>query len=233
MQGDQQRLAGGLYMLRVLSKAYEFEADGAKRKPLHDMVEATFPQLVALLHAILAQAPTIALAELALLATKVMWTVTQLSLPPLLLEPDRLEPWFDVLIALLEQPLPVGAPVDPVDAMKWPPWKVKKRVAAIIHRVLQRCVLPLIALKPATSPSRRCAECACPTKPSARRWGSVEPLGAAFCGPPQVWQSKPQARRAGRLSTRPVRHELPAALLCAMPAIVPAYPRERYIMRGL
>ena len=135
--GDQQRLAGGLFTLRVLAKTYEFQRE-EKRVPLHAIVDATFPRLVALLDALLAQPPNAEYAELALLATKVMWSVTQLALPPLLLDPKLMDGWFSTLTNLLEQPLPAGAPDDADEASKWPPWKVKKRVAGILHRIVQR-----------------------------------------------------------------------------------------------
>ena len=46
--------------------------------------------------------------------------------------------WMRLLIGLLEQPLPPGAPDDFEAAEAWRPWKVKKRVAQIVHRLLQR-----------------------------------------------------------------------------------------------
>ena len=43
-----------------------------------------------------------------------------------------------ILLQLLAQPLPEGAPTDDELAAGWFPWKLKKRVAAILHRFLSR-----------------------------------------------------------------------------------------------
>ena len=93
--------------------------------------------------------PSVEGAELALLAMKVFWSATQINLPPLLLRPDQLAVWMRLLIGLLEQPLPPGAPEDLEAAEAWRPWKVKKRVAQIVHRLLQRYGAPAHAPAPA------------------------------------------------------------------------------------
>ena len=43
-----------------------------------------------------------------------------------------------MLIRLLEAPNPEGAPAELEAAAAWRPWKVKKRVAQILHRMIQR-----------------------------------------------------------------------------------------------
>ena len=87
------------------------------------MVDRTFPLLGQLLSALVAT-PSVDGSELALLATKVVWSATQLSLPPLLLQPAQLDAWMGLLLALLQQPLPPDAPTEPDDAAAWAPWKV-------------------------------------------------------------------------------------------------------------
>lgn len=134
---DPSNLYGALYSLRVLAKTYEYKRE-EKRLPLHGIVDATFPQLLQLAQQVLSQPPAVDTAEYLLLIGKVMWSSTQLGLPPWLLQPANLSPWFETLLAMLEQPLPESCPDDEEDAIKWPPFKVKKRVAAIFHRLLQR-----------------------------------------------------------------------------------------------
>ena len=99
--------------------------------------------------------PSVEGAELSLLAMKVFWSATQINLPPLLLRPDQLAVWMRLLIGLLEQPLPPGAPEDLEAAEAWRPWKVKKRVAQIVHRLLQRYGAPPAARQAAHVPRAR------------------------------------------------------------------------------
>ena len=134
---DISSLYGPLYSLRVLCKTYEFKRD-EQRKPLYGIVDATFPMLLQLAQRVLAHPPAADASEIALLVGKIMWSTTQLGLPPWLLQPANLGPWFETMLALLEQPLPEGCPTDGDDAIKWPPFKVKKRIAAIFHRLIQR-----------------------------------------------------------------------------------------------
>ena len=134
---DHPHLHGALYSLRVLTKVYEYKRE-VHRAPLYPVVDATFPKLIELARAMLALPPAVQNAEMLVLIAKVMWSTTQLGLPPMLLQLPNLEPWFATMLAILEQPLPTGAPTDEDDAAKWPPFKVKKRVAAIFHRLIQR-----------------------------------------------------------------------------------------------
>ena len=91
-------------------------------------------------HNILAAPPSVANAEIALLAAKTMWSAIQTDIPPMLLSPGAIEPWFEIVLGLLNQELPTegNPPTDNEEAAKWAPWKLKKRVAQIMHRVIQR-----------------------------------------------------------------------------------------------
>ena len=91
-----------------------------------------------LIQAVLQAAPAVNTAELALLATKIFWSATQLSLPPLILQPETSAAWCAALRGLLEQPLPPDAPTTAEGAREWPPWKLKKRCAQIAHRLFSR-----------------------------------------------------------------------------------------------
>ena len=151
---EPARLHGGLFSLRVLAKVHQYRRE--RVAPLHQLVAETFPLLLNLMRSILGAPPSVANSELALLAAKTMWSCTQIDMPPLLLQPQSVEQWFEILLALLGQPLPSeGAPSDPEDAAKWPPWKVKKRVAQIMHRVLQRYGNPAAAKEKAEESVQR------------------------------------------------------------------------------
>ena len=135
-QQQPERIYGALFALRTLVKVYEFrQAD--RRSPLYAVVEQTWPLMGQLIQQLI-PSPSVQGSELALLAMKIFWSATQISLPPLLLRPDQLQQWMRMLIGLLEQPLPPGVPDDLEAAAAWKPWKVKKRVAQIVHRLLQR-----------------------------------------------------------------------------------------------
>ena len=130
---------------------------------------------------------------------------------------------FETLLGLLTQPLPPGAPSDLQEASQWTPWKVKKRVAAILHRILQRYGNPsrkadgpdadaLIAF--ATNFQRRCSARALQSSLGVLSSGGVEHglasppllLLPASTPPPLRSLRRPRhgCRRAG-----PRRHDLP------------------------
>ena len=163
--------------------------------PLHLQVEQTWPLMAQLVDMLIAT-PSVEGAELALLAMKVFWSATQINLPPLLLRPDQLAVWMRLLIGLLEQPLPPGAPEDLEAAEAWRPWKVKKRVAQIVHRLLQRygvhaprtrraCPCPCALHSPCT--------CICP----ARQARAVHPPILRV-----IWQATPSASATGLAQRR-------------------------------
>ena len=149
-QQDPQRLYGALFALRTLVKVYEFRQD-PNRGPLHHIVEQTWPHMGNLVAALLASEPSVQASDLLLLAMKIVWSATQISLPPLLMAPEQLASWMHLLLSTLEQPLPPDAPADLDAAASWKPWKVKKRVAQILHRLLQRYGNP--QRKPREGPS--------------------------------------------------------------------------------
>ena len=133
---DQLQLHGGLLALRVLAKIHEYRKE---RGPIDQIVRECFPILLQLLKSVIAAPPTVTSADLALLATKVIWSCTQYTLPQQLLNESALDQVFETLLALLAQPLPdAGQPTDSEDASAWAPWKVKKRVAQTLQRMISR-----------------------------------------------------------------------------------------------
>jgi len=134
---EPARLQGALHALRVLVKNFEFRRD-EMRAPLLEIVNQTFPLLSALLQAAL-QAPTVEGSALAHTACKIFWSATQLSLPPLLLDLNQASGWCELMLSLLQQPLPPdNQPTDNELAMAWAPWKLKKRAASVLQRLLSR-----------------------------------------------------------------------------------------------
>ena len=141
--------------------------------------------------------PSVEGAELALLAMKVFWSATQIMLPPLLLRPDQLAVWMRLLIGLLEQPLPPGAPEDLEAAEAWRPWKVKKRVAQIVHRLLQRY---------GAHAPRTCRACPCPCPCALHAHMHTRPARQALAAPPPILrpirQATPSASATGLAQRR-------------------------------
>ena len=69
---------------------------------------------------------------------KIFWATSQLELPPLMHQPDHCNRWMEAFMFILQQPLPPNPPTDWDLALQWAPWKLKKRVAQILHRLQQR-----------------------------------------------------------------------------------------------
>lgn len=133
---DESQLHGGLLALRVLAKIHEYRRE---RKPVNQIVGDTFPVLLNLLRTVISAPPTVAGAELATLATKIIWSCTQYSLPPQLMDESTLDHFFETLLGVLAQPLPeAGQPQDEDEATAWAPWKVKKRVTQLLQRFISR-----------------------------------------------------------------------------------------------
>ena len=136
MTDNESQLHGGLLALRVLAKIHEYRQD---TKAKNEIVGETFYVLLGMLRQLLSAAPTVAACELACLAAKVVHSCVCYELPTLLLsQPAAVDPFFEVLVGLLTQPLPPGAPTEADEAGNWSPWKLKKRVAQMLHRTLQR-----------------------------------------------------------------------------------------------
>ena len=136
MTDNESQLHGGLLALRVLAKIHEYRQD---TKAKNEIVGETFYVLLGMLRQLLSAAPTVAACELACLAAKVVHSCVCYELPTLLLsQPAAVDPFFEVLVGLLTQPLPPGAPTEADEAGNWAPWKLKKRVAQTLHRTLQR-----------------------------------------------------------------------------------------------
>jgi len=142
-----------LLALRKVCKRYEYKCR-KERGPLNDIVLKSFPLLLPLAQRLIN--PNEHSLEAALMLKqilKIFWSSTQFYLPgdgtistPSLSNPQSMQPWFDVLQAVLAKPLPeAGTGLEPRDQPvsveqrnAWPWWKVKKWSAQIISRFFSR-----------------------------------------------------------------------------------------------
>lgn len=148
---DQRTMHGALVCLRVVARKYEFK-DESERGPLRELVDATFPRLLAILQGVLASAaqpaavPPELLAQLPLLLAlvcKIFWSVTYMGVPELLVQQGPFLGWMGALHAAITLPLPPGqVPADPDAAADSPWWKARKRALKVAQRLLSRYCSP-------------------------------------------------------------------------------------------
>ncbi|KQJ82085.1 importin beta-like SAD2 isoform X2 [Brachypodium distachyon] len=136
---SQDQIFGALYVLRILSRKYEFKSE-EERIPLHQIVEECFPRLLNILSTLVQIAnPPIEVADLIKLICKIFWSSIYLEIPRQLFEPNIFNRWIVLFLNLLERPVPAeGQPLD-ADARKaWGWWKVKKWITHILNRLYSR-----------------------------------------------------------------------------------------------
>jgi hypothetical protein len=132
-------LVGALDCLNLVFKHFEYvdPSDKADRTPLHQLIDATFPTLLALLTAANADASDAA-ALVRKNVAKIFYKAVMYDEPPSLRDKnaDRIAPWIDALLAVLQAPLP---PVrSGVDAAHSPGWAARKNVVHIFSLLMQR-----------------------------------------------------------------------------------------------
>lgn len=144
---DLLRIYGSICTLRIVLKRYQFR-DPKARQPVYEIVDQTFPLLLPILQTFAGLSPaqqTEETREICRILCKIFFLSTTLSLPPLLLNDfAKCVPWFDVLIFMLEQPVPglesIQATGD--EALEklriTPGWRIKKWVAQIFLRIYNR-----------------------------------------------------------------------------------------------
>jgi len=167
------RVHNALLALRKVCKRYEYKSR-EQRGPLNEIVEKSFPLLLPL--AIRLSDLNQHSLEAALMlkqVLKIFWSSTQFYLPggrggniggdgsdsasspsaSALTDPRILQPWFDVLTAVLAKPLPEadtgleprGQPTTVDERNAWPWWKVKKWSVQIMSRLFSRYGIPSYA----------------------------------------------------------------------------------------
>ncbi|GJT09582.1 importin beta-like SAD2 [Tanacetum coccineum] len=134
-----QQVYGALYVLRVLSRKYEFLSD-EERTPVHHIVEQTFPYLLNIFSKLVQIGnPRIEVADLIKLICKIFWSLVYLEIPKKLFDLNVFNDWMVLFLIILERPVPVeGQPVDLELRKSWGWWKVKRWTVHILNRLYTR-----------------------------------------------------------------------------------------------
>eukprot|EP01012_Entosiphon_sulcatum_P009861 TRINITY_DN1566_c0_g1_i1.p1 TRINITY_DN1566_c0_g1~~TRINITY_DN1566_c0_g1_i1.p1 ORF type:complete len:1053 (+),score=227.95 TRINITY_DN1566_c0_g1_i1:272-3430(+) len=132
-QDNVTYINGALSALRVLTKRFEYKGDKEARKPLHVIVERSFPILANLSQYITSQhAGSEEAAEMQKTMLKIFWSSSQLELPEILLKDTALfNSWMEVMLQVLVRPVST-------EDTSSSQWKSKKWVGHILQRLLER-----------------------------------------------------------------------------------------------
>ncbi|XP_060181526.1 importin beta-like SAD2 [Lycium barbarum] len=136
---QDQQVYGALFVLRILSRKYEFKSD-EERTPVYHVVEETFPSLLNIFNRLVQITnPSIEVADLIKLICKIFWSSIYLEIPKQLFDPSVFNAWMVLFLNMLERPVPVeGQPTDPELRKSWGWWKVKKWTVHILNRLYTR-----------------------------------------------------------------------------------------------
>ncbi|PRQ38093.1 hypothetical protein RchiOBHm_Chr4g0409961 [Rosa chinensis] len=136
---QDQQVYGALFVLRILSRKYEFKSD-EERTPVYLIVEETFPHLLNIFNRLVQiPNPTLEVADLIKLICKIFWSSIYLEIPKQLFDPNVFNAWMMLFLNILERPVPVeGQPADPDLRKAWGWWKVKKWTIHILNRLYTR-----------------------------------------------------------------------------------------------
>ncbi|XP_057779472.1 importin beta-like SAD2 [Salvia miltiorrhiza] len=136
---QDQQVYGALFVLRILSRKYEFKSDD-ERLPVNHIVEETFPNLLNIFNRLVQVAnPSIEVADLIKLICKIFWSSIYLEIPKQLFDPNVFNGWMILFLNILERPVPAeGQPEDPELRKTWGWWKVKKWTVHILNRLYTR-----------------------------------------------------------------------------------------------
>lgn len=136
---DHHHVHSSLFVLRILSRKYEFKSDD-ERTPIYRVVEDTFPLLLNIFNSFLQiPNPSIELADLIKLISKIFWSSIYLEVPKVLFDQNVFNAWMVLFLNVLERPVPLeGQPADPELRKSWGWWKVKKWTVHILNRLYTR-----------------------------------------------------------------------------------------------
>ncbi|RDY03360.1 Importin beta-like SAD2 [Mucuna pruriens] len=119
---QDQQVYGALFVLRILSRKYEFKSD-EERVPVYRIVEETFPHLLNIFNRLV----------------QIVNPSLELEIPKLLFDQNIFNAWMMLFLNILERPVPSeGQPVDPDLRKSWGWWKVKKWTVHILNRLYTR-----------------------------------------------------------------------------------------------
>ncbi|XP_045795373.1 importin beta-like SAD2 [Trifolium pratense] len=136
---QDQQVYGALFVLRILSRKYEFKSD-EERTPVYRIVDETFPHLLNIFSRLVQIVnPSFEIADLIKLICKIFWSSIYLEIPKLLFDQNIFNAWMILFLNVLERPVPSeGQPVDPDVRKSWGWWKVKKWTVHILNRLYTR-----------------------------------------------------------------------------------------------
>ncbi|CAL8992332.1 unnamed protein product [Prunus brigantina] len=136
---QDQQVYGALFVLRILSRKYEFKSD-EERTPVYRIVEETFPPLLNIFSRLVQiPNPTLEVADLIKLICKIFWSSIYLEIPKQLFDANVFNAWMMLFLNILERPVPLeGQPSDPELRKAWGWWKVKKWTVHILNRLYTR-----------------------------------------------------------------------------------------------
>ncbi|GER26335.1 ARM repeat superfamily protein [Striga asiatica] len=136
---QDQQVYGALFVLRIISRKYEFKSDD-ERLPVDHIVAETFPPLLNIFNQLVQIAnPPIEVADLIKLICKIFWSSIYLEVPKQLFDPNVFNAWMVLFLNILEKPVPVeGQPADFELRKSWGWWKVKKWTVHILNRLYTR-----------------------------------------------------------------------------------------------
>ncbi|XP_010999999.1 PREDICTED: probable importin-7 homolog isoform X1 [Populus euphratica] len=136
---QDQQVYGALFVLRILSRKYEFKSD-EERTPVYRIVEETFSHLLNIFNKLVQiPNPSLEVADLIKLICKIFWSSIYLEIPKQLFDPNVFNAWMVLFLIVLERPVPAdGQPVDPELRKSWGWWKVKKWTIHILNRLYTR-----------------------------------------------------------------------------------------------
>ncbi|CAA0808845.1 Importin beta-like SAD2 [Striga hermonthica] len=136
---QDQQVYGALFVLRIISRKYEFKSDD-ERLPVDHIVAETFPPLLNIFNQLVQIAnPPIEVADLIKLICKIFWSSIYLEVPKQLFDPNVFNAWMVLFLNILEKPVPEeGQPADSELRKSWGWWKVKKWTVHILNRLYTR-----------------------------------------------------------------------------------------------
>ncbi|RWR73022.1 importin beta-like protein SAD2 [Cinnamomum micranthum f. kanehirae] len=136
---QDQQVYAALYILRILSRKYEFKSD-EERTPIYLIVEETFPHLLSIFNRLVQiPNPMLEVADLIKLICKIFWSSIYLEIPKQLFDANVFNAWMILFLSILERPVPLeGQPTDPDLRKSWGWWKVKKWTVHILNRLFTR-----------------------------------------------------------------------------------------------
>ncbi|KAJ4814853.1 Importin beta-like SAD2 [Rhynchospora pubera] len=139
LEAQNQQIFGALFVLRILTRKYEFKSD-EERVPLHMVVEETFPRLLNIFNNLVQLPnPSIEVADLMKLICKIFWSSIYLEIPKQLFHFEVFNAWMVLFLTLLERRVPPeGQPTEPDERKSWGWWKVKKWTIHILNRLYTR-----------------------------------------------------------------------------------------------